>query len=84
MYASDGRRIGIIGYITPVTKDVSNSEDMIFLDEIEAVTKVQTCSPGGKKPFTSSCKYLSREPAVERGGGGWSKSFRLTTTLFLS
>jgi 2',3'-cyclic-nucleotide 2'-phosphodiesterase (5'-nucleotidase family) len=48
MCVSDGRKIGIIGYITPVTKDVSNSEDMIFLDEIEAVTKVQTDSPGGK------------------------------------
>jgi 2',3'-cyclic-nucleotide 2'-phosphodiesterase (5'-nucleotidase family) len=32
--------VGIIGYVTPETKQVSNSEDIIFLDEIEAVTKV--------------------------------------------
>ncbi len=50
----DGQKIGIIGYITPVTKDVSNSEDMIFLDEIEAVTKVLQYSHGGKKPVTLS------------------------------
>ena len=39
-FITDGRKIGIIGYVTPETKQVSNSEDIIFLDEIEAVTKV--------------------------------------------
>jgi hypothetical protein len=40
----DGRKVGIIGYVTPETKEVSNSEDIIFLDEIESVTKVRWLS----------------------------------------
>jgi hypothetical protein len=71
MYASDGRKIGIIGYITPVTKDVSNSEDMIFLDEIEAVTKVQNHRGGkgrGETVRMSLPSQLERTPQLSTRG----------------
>ena len=31
------KMIGIVGYITPETKDISNPEEVIFTDEIEAL-----------------------------------------------
>ena len=35
-----GRRIGLVGYITPSTVDISNPEQLIFIDEIQALNEV--------------------------------------------
>ena len=34
-----GRRVGVVGYLTPDTKHISNPEQLIITDEVEAVTR---------------------------------------------
>ncbi|XP_053983325.1 protein 5NUC-like [Hylaeus volcanicus] len=34
-----GRKIGVIGYLTPETKIISKSEEVIFLDEVESIRR---------------------------------------------
>ena len=34
-----GRRVGVVGYLTPDTSAISNPEQLIITDEVEAVTR---------------------------------------------
>ncbi|XP_020298054.1 protein 5NUC-like [Pseudomyrmex gracilis] len=38
----NGRKIGVIGYLTPETKIPSSTENVIFMDEVEAIRKEVT------------------------------------------
>ncbi|XP_043261264.1 protein 5NUC-like isoform X1 [Colletes gigas] len=35
----NGRKIGVIGYLTPESKIISRTEDVIFLDEVESIRR---------------------------------------------
>ena len=39
-FLKDGRRIGLVGYITPDTVDISNPEQLIFIEEVQALKEV--------------------------------------------
>ena len=41
LFLIGSRRVGIVGYLTPKTKQISLPENLIFLDEIEALKQVR-------------------------------------------
>lgn len=79
-----GRKIGIIGYVTPSTKEISLTEDVAFSDEIEAVRLesekldeqgVKIIIALGHSGFQKDKEIAKKVPLVDFIVGGHTNTF---------
>ena len=81
--------IGIVGYITPDTKHTSNPEDVIFIDEIEALTPevkklhdegVDIIVALGHSGYDKDKEIAAKVPHIDVVVGGHTHSFLFSPT----
>ena len=84
-----GRPVGIVGYLTPETKHISNPEQLIFTDEIEAlkveVEKLRNDGVDiiialGHSGYEKDMEIAKAVPGIDVIVGGHSHSFLYTET----
>eukprot|EP00092_Neocalanus_flemingeri_P075469 GFUD01093483.1.p1 GENE.GFUD01093483.1~~GFUD01093483.1.p1 ORF type:complete len:581 (+),score=153.54 GFUD01093483.1:319-2061(+) len=85
-----GRAVGIVGYLTPETKHISNPEQLIITDEIEAlkveVEKLQNDGVEiiialGHSGYEKDMEIAKAVPGVDVIVGGHSHSFLYTESI---
>ena len=85
----DDKIIGIVGYITPDTKHIANPEDVIFIDEVEAlkpeVSKlhdegVDIIMALGHSGYVKDQEVAAKVPHLDVVIGAHSHSFLFTPT----
>ncbi|XP_050515512.1 protein 5NUC-like isoform X2 [Diabrotica virgifera virgifera] len=79
-----GRKIGIIGYLTPETKKISSPEQTIFLDEIEEINKqaelldqqgIKIIIAVGHSGYLKDKEIAEKVPLVDVVVGGHTNTF---------
>jgi len=84
-----GRKVGIVGYLTPHTRDISNPGKLIFLDEIESLTQevkrledsgVDIIVALGHSGYETDLEVARSVPGIDVVVGGHSHSFLYSPT----
>ena len=85
----NGHKVGLVGYLTPNTKFISNSEELVFTDEVSALKKevaslkskgVNTIIAIGHSGYERDMEIARAVPDIDVIVGGHSHSFLYSPT----